>query len=483
MVKVKKRVALTAVRGKTSIAVFLLLAGCLLASAVCAQDVRTYSKDTFYQWLQKYADAKPDFKPGDVLTPQDMEKMRPFVPPGYLEQLNFPEFKMTVGGSEDHTPRRDYMDCSEKYQAQVRLRSDGALENYLCGQPFPLSAISSNDPLAGIKAAWNYEYRWQNYGLFSYSLPWMWVRFGGTHSPIAIDYPPPEWSVGIDLSGKMPKDTSEMFGGGGTFQRTLQCFYQRVYFSHLAPLADKGGLLPAPNAQDFEFKEFTGFFGPFDIRGTAFIIYRYSDPYRADDAWAYLPQLRRVRRISVEVKSDSLLGTDHTLEDFYSFSGRILEWKWRFLGFKDVALVMSSQHDYAHYYGPNGIIPNDRWEVKRFAVVERTPTYPRHPYSGALDFWDVQNWDAGMLVTFDRSGKLWKIFQFTKVWSEDIKDPTITSINHGVRSTDFQTVAVMDLQNNRATLNPLYGLGFPDVTPSQVQKLYDIITWSKSIGR
>ena len=87
-----------------------------------------------------------------------------------------------------------------------------------------------------------------------------------------------------------------------------------------------------PGAANFEFKEFTGFYSPFDIRGTAFIIYRYAKPHREDDGWAYVSNLRRVRRISAEVKSDSLLGTDHTLEDFYSFSGRELEWHWRFLG-------------------------------------------------------------------------------------------------------------------------------------------------------
>ncbi len=181
-----------------------------------------------------------------------------------------------------------------------------------------------------------------------------------------------------------------------------------------------------------------------------------------------------MRRISVEVKSDSLLGTDHTLEDFYGFSGRILEWKWKFLGWKDMLSVMSSKYDYAHYYGPNGVVPNDRWEVRRFAVVERTPRVLRHPYSSAIDFWDAQNWDTSYLTAFDHGQKLWKIFQFTKVWSEDFKDPNLQRINKGVKTTDFQTIAVMDLQNHRATLNPIYGLGFPTVNAEHVAKLYDV---------
>jgi len=34
---------------------------------------------------------------------------------------------------------------------------------------------------------------------------------------------------------------------------------------------------------------------------------------------AYIPVLRRLRRISTEMKSDSLLGTDFTLDDFWTF--------------------------------------------------------------------------------------------------------------------------------------------------------------------
>jgi len=55
-----------------------------LASVAMAQggDVRSYTYATFTQWLTKYKDAKPDFKPGDVLTSKDLARMAPFVPPG-----------------------------------------------------------------------------------------------------------------------------------------------------------------------------------------------------------------------------------------------------------------------------------------------------------------------------------------------------------------------------------------------------------------
>ena len=135
--------------------------------------------------------------------------------------------------------------------------------------------------------------------------------------------------------------------------------------------------------------------------------------------------------------------------------------------------VMSSKHDYALFFGQNSAVPDDRWELRHFAVVERTPTSPRHPYSSVLDFWDSENWDACMSIAFDRKGMLWKIFAFQKVWSEDIKDQDLARLNHGVRATNAQSVSVIDVQNRRKTVNPSYGFGFPSDI-SKLTSLYDI---------
>ena len=95
---------------------FRLLTVLVVASALCfvaagklwAADPATYTVDTYKTWLTQYANAKPDFKRGDVLTAKDLERMRPFVPPGYLEQLNFPNFKAQVIDVIPHTPASTY---------------------------------------------------------------------------------------------------------------------------------------------------------------------------------------------------------------------------------------------------------------------------------------------------------------------------------------------------------------------------------------
>ena len=75
----------------------------------------------------------------------------------------------------------------------------------------------------------------------------------------------------------------------------------------------------------------------------------------------YIPSLRRVRRISAEVKSDSLLGTEDTLEDFYGFNGRVLEWEWEYVGPKQILAISRSRYPYPYFGGPNGITAIDDW--------------------------------------------------------------------------------------------------------------------------
>jgi outer membrane lipoprotein-sorting protein len=58
------------------------------------------------------------------------------------------------------------------------------------------------------------------------------------------------------------------------------------------------------------------FHGPADIRGTSFLIWKY--PAKEDDRWIYVPTLKLVKRISVDDKRSSFVGSDFTYEDVSS---------------------------------------------------------------------------------------------------------------------------------------------------------------------
>ena len=112
--------------------------------------------------------------------------------------------------------------------------------------------------------------------------------------------------------------------------------------------------------QGFEFKEITTFLDPFDIKGAALIIYRYSDPHRSDEAWAYLSVLA-ASAASRPGKSDSLLGTDCTLDDFYSLAGRGLDWDFKCVGWNDASVVANGKHTYTQFFGPTSMTPDNLW--------------------------------------------------------------------------------------------------------------------------
>lgn len=438
------------------------------------------ARGTILEWFDKNKDAKPEFKPGDVLTHADLEeKVRPFVFPPYFGLLQrWKDIKMEVVESRRLIPHKDYLACTEKYQRQVRLAEDGSLENYVCGEPFPTAELDPKDPLSGLKAAWNQEKRYYYRGLFILTGHANWVRPGKSHVIPEPEMPPAGWAGGeIEIKpGDWPVDTAKIYGGGGTFQRRMGFFYHKAYYSFLPMFPENNYMLPgSPEAGEVFFKEFTGFFSPFDVRGTAFIVKRYTDPRHTDDGWAYVPAIRRVRRISAEVKSDALMGTEHNLDDFYGFNGRPLDYDWKFWGFKDMLCVYDKtkwDDDILHAGGPNGWLIDDVWQIRKMAILERFPHDPRHPYSSVIMAFDADTWEIMMMMMLDRKERVWKISQWGVQWSEDAK--RFTGINHGRHSIHWRMGSAWDIQNERADLWIGYVNGLPDFSSRYVTELYDL---------
>lgn len=437
-------------------AVLVVLALLPLWGGLCLaadEGQRAVTKETVLQWVEKYRDTQPEFQPGDVLTLSDLEKVRPFIPPGYFEEFNFPEVEFEIAPRGDYSPHRTFREATEKLSGQTRLAANGALEEYVAGQPFANENLDPQDPTSGLKTAWNFNFRWQHYGQRSESWHLILMRKGGTHDP--------------------PKGLPEdCLRGGGTIERMMSQRYQRVYFTHLAMLPEHRYTLPLPGAEQFEWKDYQEFIEPYELRGARIVAQRYADHHLADQAWEYVPSLRKVRRISVEEKSDSFLGTDTTLDDFYGFSGRVLSYDWKFYGWRDVLHVMNSRYSYIHHYGPDGRLSHDRWEVRKCAVVEQIPKDPRHPYSSKLLFWDAQTYRTTVALAFDREGKLWKIWYAQHSWSEEAQDQPV--VNRGKFVPRFQGIVAIDLKSGQATLFPAFTVSYPDVTPEYIDSLFDL---------
>lgn len=60
-------------------------------------------------------------------------------------------------------------------------------------------------------------------------------------------------------------------------------------------------------------KYYIFFHSPADVKGTAFLVWKY--PRAEDDRWIYIPAIKLVRRIAADDKRSSFVGSDFTYED------------------------------------------------------------------------------------------------------------------------------------------------------------------------
>jgi hypothetical protein len=439
-------------------------------AALAAQPLvgSAFSPEDHMAWIKANQEAQPQFVDGDTITYDKADLVRPFIPAEQQETVLFEGMDMKIKDAGDVSPPDSYKAATEKFAGQATIAADGAIENYTAGRPFDPAAFTPGSEEDGWKWAWNWMYRWQQAGLKVEEVHWVWVREGGDHS-------------GHDIMSSDGGKYKQYYTGGGNFERVLAGPYQRVLMSGRADLADSNYRMNNGEgfAKNTNFREYTGFTSPFDIAGTAFLILRYDDPRKPDDSWAYIPSLRRVRRISVEVKSDSLLGTDHTLEDFYGFNGRPLEHKWQYVGTARILAVARSRTRDTIYYGPNGWAPLDDWALRTMDVVQMTPQRSGHPYSTKFIYSDRESGESFYANAFDKAGELWKVWQIQKQWTEDpqYKDNQFFKAKEtpaGTRMLAFQSINVIDLQNKRGTLVPCRGNSFPMVDISDVKKTHDV---------
>ena len=296
--------------------------------------------EEFEAWLKENQSAQFQFVDGDLVHNEDCDKLKSFVPPGWIQAgFCFPGMEYRIKDAGDITPPQVYKDATEKFAGQATIDDKGGLQNYTAGRPFDRTKFTPGSTEDGYKAIWNYNWRWQHEGLRIEEVEWVWVERG---------------EGGHDDHELMKRWTGQYYGGGGKFSRILYGPYQKVIMNGLSSRPETNYRIPGRWADNTEFREYTGFTSPFDIAGTAFLILRYMDPHATDDSWAYIPSLRRVRRISVEVKSDVLLGTEDTLEDFYGFAGRPVDWDWTFLGVINTLSISRSRDLNTHFGGPDG---------------------------------------------------------------------------------------------------------------------------------
>jgi len=393
---------------------------------------------------------------------------------------NYGDLNIKIADAGKYVPNQAYVKATVDYACQAKLDHDGRLTNYTAGQPFPYSDwareatghkcdLTPDDPQFALKLAWDVNYRWQ----------------GGSGLNL------PHWGF------------SNMRNGGKEVWRIGQGEYRRTYFSHRADL------LPATTelekGTNVEWAEFFDVKTPFDLRGTMFLLYRYTEQGKEDDTWAYIPALRRVRRIAATQKSDSLLGTEFTLEDFYIFAGYVWDHQWEYKGESVKAGVMNSKRtcfpsiipgeinssrnmvrlgtdeEWFHCkFGPYNALPfaDETFEKRKVFQLDDVPKQKGHPYSRKMIWYDNETMMPLYAIMFDRAGKPYRIITSVFKWSEDSPVPE----NKGRQSLNYSDIMIVNVQNANSHTGQFDNANAFPFSVDESRKYYDT-TRLKTLGR
>ncbi len=362
----------------------------LLAAAAGAPAARAAEEDA--------SASGPTFKEGDIIDIDEVDVLRPYLPEEFWVNRDFffyEGMQLEIGPMQrDYPPSKQMQAATDAYHAQARIGPDNSLEGFVAGRAFPPETIDcATDPQAGVKILWSFQ-------------------SGGGNGRASFYYS--YWDRGEELPLYYE-------GTGGGIQLA-----HRIEPSYLE--ANGGDIFRNEKRKEASGVEVVA---PFDARGIMLLTYRYKtadkprSEARNDDTWVYVPTLRRVRRISTAQRTDSISGTDFTMDDLRSFNGIVPQYEWECLGEMDLIApgntrVAGYPYEEDQSFGPFGLsFADDRWEMRRVWKVRMTPKNDDHPYSYKDIYIDQQTFVPHFSFAYDRKDELWKIIWHAKRWSQD----------------------------------------------------------------
>jgi hypothetical protein len=336
-------------------------------------------------------------KPGDRITPENAAAVQDLVSPGnFILVKQGMQMKIVPTGRLEWPP--PYKAATEKYASQVNLNSQGELQNYKAGLPFP--TIDPNDPTAATKVMWNFSYRPQ----------------------YTDDVDIRDVEVESNRPGDALANPVEHFAIGHF------AFYNNVGRTEVNPVPTD------PEARGVGIRYRFGaypFLEPSDTRGFGLVRYRYTDPNHEDNAWYYIPAVRGLKRVTGVSLSDSLGPLSTTCQictkpyannldpdSYFGFMAKIEDYNYKLLGIKPMLVVAHAENVPAKpcsYDGKRTVCPED-WELRQVYIVEADakPLSWHQKIGGATTipkrvlYIDSEGWFITASDQYGNDGKLWK---------------------------------------------------------------------------
>jgi hypothetical protein len=198
---------------------------------------------------------------------------------------------------------------------------------------------------------------------------------------------------------------------------------------------------PLPNPDEVAAKVLIYGIAPYDAVGLATLTWSYLDPEKWTSVWAFVPVLRRVRRLSAANTSDGLFGSHFSRDDGGTFSGKIHYFTWKLIGGRDAlvpytlptpkvwkktdrGLVLPADENAAimpwpgksKMFDQNGgqwqgapWWPTNLYITKRPVwLIEAVPKDPYYAYGRQIIWVDRELFRGYYKEVYDRAGQYWK---------------------------------------------------------------------------
>lgn len=184
-------------------------------------------------------------------------------------------------------------------------------------------------------------------------------------------------------------------------------------------------------------KELGVFHRPADVKGTA--ILTFSHGLKPDDQWLYLPELKRVKRISSVNKSGPFMGSEFAYEDIASWE--LEKYTYKYLRDEAVdgndSFVIENTPAYEH----SGYVRQVEW-------IDKTIYQPRK-----IEFYDRKNTLLKTLTFHDYNqylGQYWRAGRLEMVNHQNGKSTTLLRNNYrfrvGLSDNDFSENSLKNVQ-------------------------------------
>ncbi len=352
--------------------------------------------------------AAGDVAPGDILDKSNWENAQGLLPEAVLNWVKNGDMTMAIDQLEydprEYVPavaRKSYGVNQGIYEVDAEdmiiEASTGKPPKFIEGVPFPEETdIDMEDPKAGTKIMYNKFYHTYSAGNQKFPFGTVWV--------------------------------SRNHG----FEREVKCEWQQY------PLNGFPGHKNQSNREGYERFALIRVLAPFDIAGTNILLMRYLDK-KADTTLAYVPAIRRVRRMSPANRSDSFIGSDCCVDDAWCFDGKVSGFSWKllrkqesllpFLDTKVLPLEKNGGHGWVTgknikqirygyeeegWQGSPWMATNLIWVKRPTYVIEMKPKDPYYNYGTQYVWIDAEvNWMIVWKIIYDRADKYWKVVWYS----------------------------------------------------------------------